>query len=327
MKDVGAGPEGRATRTSRTKIFGEHVDPRGADAQGGHGVHGPGQAPRPSRRPRAASSRSSGGSRRPARSRSPRRCGRRGRAGRVARVAENRIIARATAAGTRRLRAVPLGRRSRARPRRRPRRDRAAEPPAHRPERVPEPPPSARAPRWSRWRASRPRPSPQHAREQGFEPATPRAGAGRARVADLLQLAERPSARSSTPARGCSRSPRRRLVELALQIAEKILQRARSRPSRERVVDVLRGALRKAFVRDRLTVVCNPDDLGADRGRRGRARRRRSATLKDLRADRRPARPARRRGRARRRPATSTRRSTPSSSGLRAAMLGEDARD
>jgi flagellar assembly protein FliH len=29
----------------------------------------------------------------------------------------------------------------------------------------------------------------------------------------------------------------------------------------ERVVDVLRGALRKTFVRDGLTVVCHPDDL------------------------------------------------------------------
>ena len=78
-----------------------------------------------------------------------------------------------------------------------------------------------------------------------------------------------------------SRRTRRRLVELAIQIAEKILQTTLAAEP-ERVADVLRGALRKAYVRDRLQVVCNPDDLGADRAAPRARCRRRSATLKDL---------------------------------------------
>jgi flagellar assembly protein FliH len=57
----------------------------------------------------------------------------------------------------------------------------------------------------------------------------------------------------------------RALVELALQIAGKVLQ-TKLEIEPERVVDVLRGALRKAYVRDRLTVVCNPDDLALIEG-------------------------------------------------------------
>ncbi len=50
------------------------------------------------------------------------------------------------------------------------------------------------------------------------------------------------------------------LVRLAVSVARRILTtELETRP--ERVVDVLRGALRKAFVRDRLQVVCNPADL------------------------------------------------------------------
>jgi flagellar assembly protein FliH len=50
------------------------------------------------------------------------------------------------------------------------------------------------------------------------------------------------------------------LVRLAVQVAQRILvAELDARP--ERVVDVLRGALRKAFVRDHLQVICNPADL------------------------------------------------------------------
>ena len=50
------------------------------------------------------------------------------------------------------------------------------------------------------------------------------------------------------------------LVRLAVSVAQRILTtELELRP--ERVVDVLRGALRKAFVRDHLQVICNPADL------------------------------------------------------------------
>jgi flagellar assembly protein FliH len=52
----------------------------------------------------------------------------------------------------------------------------------------------------------------------------------------------------------------RELVQLAVGIAEKILQRA-FEVEPERVVDVLRGALRKTYLREGLTVLCHPDDL------------------------------------------------------------------
>jgi flagellar biosynthesis/type III secretory pathway protein FliH len=52
----------------------------------------------------------------------------------------------------------------------------------------------------------------------------------------------------------------RDLVVLALAVSEKILQRTFAAEP-ERVVDVLRGALRKTFVREGLTVLCSPEDL------------------------------------------------------------------
>jgi flagellar assembly protein FliH len=52
----------------------------------------------------------------------------------------------------------------------------------------------------------------------------------------------------------------RDLVELAFQIAEKVVrQRVAADP--DATVGVLEHALRKAFVRDGLTVLCNPADL------------------------------------------------------------------
>jgi flagellar assembly protein FliH len=50
------------------------------------------------------------------------------------------------------------------------------------------------------------------------------------------------------------------LVELALQVAGKVLQ-TQLEADPHRVADVLRGALRKAYVRDHVQVVCNPEDL------------------------------------------------------------------
>ncbi|MEN2577646.1 FliH/SctL family protein, partial [Acinetobacter baumannii] len=50
------------------------------------------------------------------------------------------------------------------------------------------------------------------------------------------------------------------LVRLAVDVAERIVK-ADLQLHPERVLNVLEGALRKAFVRDRLTVVCNPADL------------------------------------------------------------------
>jgi flagellar assembly protein FliH len=101
----------------------------------------------------------------------------------------------------------------------------------------------------------------QSAREEGFAAgyAEGTARAERA-TADLLSHAE-------TMARDVARyrdeayaSCERELVELALAVAGKVVQRAIELEP-ERVVDVLRGALRKTFSREGLTVVCSPDDL------------------------------------------------------------------
>jgi flagellar assembly protein FliH len=99
------------------------------------------------------------------------------------------------------------------------------------------------------------------AREQGFA-AGYAAGIEKAEAAAaglLAQAGETASAvgrfRDETIA-----GAERELVQLALGIAEKVLQRSFELEP-ERVVDVLRGALRKTYSRDGLEVVCNPDDL------------------------------------------------------------------
>jgi flagellar assembly protein FliH len=101
----------------------------------------------------------------------------------------------------------------------------------------------------------------QNAREQGFAAgyAEGIAQAEKA-AADLVQHAEH-TAREVVEYRARSiAESEHELVELALRIAEKVLQRSfETEP--ERVVDVLRGALRKTFTREGLTVVCNPADL------------------------------------------------------------------
>lgn len=54
-------------------------------------------------------------------------------------------------------------------------------------------------------------------------------------------------------------------IELALQLSEKIVAGALAVES-ERVVDVVRGALRRLAERRRVTILVNPDDLDAVRG-------------------------------------------------------------
>jgi flagellar assembly protein FliH len=174
-----------------------------------------------------------------------------------------RIIARATPVGTRRLRAVPTGQ--------------APVAPAEGPGRIAPPPggeartltglngflESARRQGAELIAVAREQAEAiaQNAREQGFAAgyAEGTAQAEKA-AADLLQHAER-TAREVVEYRAQAiAGSERELVELALGIAEKVLQRSfETEP--ERVVDVLRGALRKTFTRDGLTVVCNPADL------------------------------------------------------------------
>ncbi len=79
-------------------------------------------------------------------------------------------------------------------------------------------------------------------------------------TAELLAFAERAVREVADTRSRLIAESETELVQLALQVAEKILQ-AKLGLEPERVADVLRGALRKAYVRDRLQVVCNPADL------------------------------------------------------------------
>jgi flagellar assembly protein FliH len=79
-------------------------------------------------------------------------------------------------------------------------------------------------------------------------------------IADLLAFAEAAVREVSDTRARILEENETALVELAIQAAEKILQTTLDAQP-ERVADVLRGALRKAYVRDRLQVVCNPEDL------------------------------------------------------------------
>jgi flagellar assembly protein FliH len=100
-----------------------------------------------------------------------------------------------------------------------------------------------------------------NAREQGFA-AGYAAGVAQAEHASAALLAQADAAaREVTRHRDeALAASERELVELALGIAEKVLQKS-FEVEPDRVVDVLRGALRKTFVRDGLTVLCHPDDL------------------------------------------------------------------
>jgi flagellar assembly protein FliH len=101
----------------------------------------------------------------------------------------------------------------------------------------------------------------QGAREQGFEVGYSE-GIARAeaavleRLATAEQLVDQVRAAREQALASCERD----LVELAFQIAEKVVrQRVAADP--DATVGVLEHALRKAFVRDGLTVLCNPADL------------------------------------------------------------------
>jgi flagellar assembly protein FliH len=183
-------------------------------------------------------------------------------------VAENRIIARATAAGTRRLAAVPLE------PLVEPDRGgRVATAPA------PEPSPTG----LNAFLAAAQRQGAalvEVAREQAEDIATQarddgyRTGyqegrsAAEREIADLLRFAEAAVREVSDTRSRLLEENETALVELAIQTAEKILQ-ATLDAEPHRVTDVLRGALRKAYVRDHLQVVCNPDDLALIEGTEG----------------------------------------------------------
>jgi flagellar assembly protein FliH len=101
----------------------------------------------------------------------------------------------------------------------------------------------------------------QGAREQGFEVGYSE-GIARAEAAVLerLAMAEELVNQVREAREQALASCERDLVELAFQIAEKVIrQRVAADP--DATVGVLEHALRKAFVRDGLTVLCNPADL------------------------------------------------------------------
>jgi flagellar assembly protein FliH len=101
----------------------------------------------------------------------------------------------------------------------------------------------------------------QSAREQGFE-AGYNEGIGRAEkaVAERLALADSILAATRSAQEEALASAERDLVELAFEIAEKIVrQKVVADP--DATIGVLEHALRKAYVRDGLTVLCNPADL------------------------------------------------------------------
>jgi flagellar assembly protein FliH len=101
----------------------------------------------------------------------------------------------------------------------------------------------------------------QAAREQGFE-AGYSEGIARAEsaVVDRLAMAEQLVTQVREAREEALASCERDLVELAFQIAEKVVrQRVAADP--DATIGVLEHALRKAFVRDGLTVLCNPEDL------------------------------------------------------------------
>jgi flagellar assembly protein FliH len=176
-------------------------------------------------------------------------------------VAENRIIARATPAGTRRLRAVPLDHPLNEHP------DPAS------PVAVatrPAPPTGLNA--FLQAAQQQGAQLVMAAREQAEEIAQSARAEGYARgydegreaaareTADLLAFAEQTVRELVDTRTRILNDAESDLVELALAVAQKVMQ-ATIDADPERVLGVLRGALRKAYVRDHVQVVCNPDDL------------------------------------------------------------------
>jgi len=104
------------------------------------------------------------------------------------------------------------------------------------------------------------------ARSRGYEEgyAEGRAQAER-EIGDLLSFAESAVREVADTRTRLLEESETALVELALDVAAKVLQ-AKLEIDPARVVDVLRGALRKAYVRDKLTVICNPQDLALIEG-------------------------------------------------------------
>jgi flagellar assembly protein FliH len=101
----------------------------------------------------------------------------------------------------------------------------------------------------------------QAAREQGFA-AGYAEGVARAEqaIAERLALAERLVASAAAAREDAIAHAERDLVELAFEVAGKIVrQRVQADPTA--TVGILEHALRKAYVRDGLTVLCNPVDL------------------------------------------------------------------
>ena len=173
---------------------------------------------------------------------------------------EDRIIARATSAGTRRLVAVPLD------PLEEP--DESAGPGTTA---IAAPPATGlnafliAAQRQGAERVAIAKEQAERiaaeARESGYE-AGYQQGQDRAQreISDLLTFAEAAVREVADTRSRMLEESEEALVRLAIQVAEKVLQ-AKLELEPERVADVLRGALRKAYVRDRMQVVCNPDDL------------------------------------------------------------------
>jgi len=238
-------------------------------------------------------------------------------------MAENRIIARATAAGTRRLSAVPL--------------DPLVEPDegSGRVATAPEPPATglnaflAAAQRQGAALVEVAREQAEdiaaQARADGYRTGFDEGQAQAQReIADLLRFAESAVREVSDTRARLLEENETAMVELALQIAEKILHTTLAAEP-QRVTDVLRGALRKAYVRDHLQVVCNPDDLALIEGTEA-ALQAQVGTLKGLEliGDRR----VQRGGVIVRTPGGDVDATIGSQlERLRAAMLGEDARD
>ncbi|MGN6187931.1 MAG: FliH/SctL family protein [Conexibacter sp.] len=83
---------------------------------------------------------------------------------------------------------------------------------------------------------------------------------GRAAVADALAALERAHAEVVALREATAEAVERDAVELAVQLAEKIVAGALDADP-ERVLDVVRGALRRLSERRRVTVLVHPDDL------------------------------------------------------------------
>jgi flagellar assembly protein FliH len=83
---------------------------------------------------------------------------------------------------------------------------------------------------------------------------------GRAQLAAALGALERAHAEVVALREATAEAVERDAVELAVQLAEKIVAGALD-ADRERVLDVVRGALRRLSERRRVTVLVHPDDL------------------------------------------------------------------